>query len=114
MDRNSYRVLKYINKCDGSVLYQKVSDKFSKHVNPSIEDTIHWLHCQKFIDIGYSYENDIGDLMIPDKILSTIEGKNVVEERLSRNNSDMFARATAILAILLSIASIIISVLLRK
>ena len=114
INKNSYRVLKYLNKHSGSVPYQKVFTKFSKLVNPSVDATVHWLHCQKLIQIRYSDVDSYGFEINPSLIVMTIEGKSTVEERLSRNNSDTFARATAIVAILLSLTSIVISVMLRK
>ena len=114
INRNSYTVLKYISKRSGAVPYQKVFTKFSKLVNPSIDATVNWLLCQKLIQIGYSDTNELGDSINPDTIFSTIEGENVVEDRSSRNTSDVFARTTAILAILLSVVSIVISVILSK
>ena len=114
INKNSFKVLKYISSGTGSVPYEKAITKFSKQINPPISETINWLNCQDLINIEHSGTNENGFETHPYALTMTMEGKNTVEERLSRNNSDTFARATAIVAILLSLASIVISVVLRK
>jgi hypothetical protein len=114
INKNSLKVLRYINKRSGHVSYEKVFTKFSKQVNPPISDTVNWLKHHKFIYIEYSDRDSYGGLINPSAIVITIEGKDMVEERLSRNSSDIFARTIAIIALLLSFASIVVSAMRDK
>ena len=114
ISKDSFKVLKYINKGSGSVPYGKIITKFSKRINPPISETINWLDRHNLININHhdTDQNDSQDY--PYTLSMTMEGKNAVEERLSRNTSDTFARIASIVAILLSLTSIVISVILKK
>jgi hypothetical protein len=79
INKNSYKVLKYINRRSGSVPYEKVFTKFSKQVNPTIKDTVDWLKRHNLIYFEYSDRDSSGGLINPCAIVITIEGQEAIQ-----------------------------------
>ncbi|PNT91264.1 hypothetical protein [Clostridium thermosuccinogenes] len=110
MDKNTYKVLKYLDKHSGRVLYSGLKSKFGHLKNPSLAEIEHWLFVNRFAHLDdYTETNEYGDLLNPQAIVLTIKGKQEFEKYSSQNNADRFARITAIIALLISLASLIVA-----
>lgn len=109
MDTNTFNVLLYLDKHSGRVPYSKFKDKFRHLKNPTLEEIERWLFINKFAYLcDYTEVNNLGDPLNPQTIALTIKGKQELEKYLYQRRGDLFARVLAIIALLISLASLLL------
>lgn len=109
LDRNTFEVLRYLDKHSGRMPLKSFQKKFSHLKNPSLSEIEHWLRKHAFISYSDYEEDEWGNQVNPKTIVLTLKGKQVFTEHLSGHTKDKFARVTSILALLISLASIILT-----
>lgn len=108
MDNNSYKILKYIGKHDSHKQYDLIITKYRTMRVPTVSDALYCLNTNHFIEIHYLDVSANGDLINPSTVVIKSKGKEYIEQHKAKRFSDKFARAMAIIAALISIASLII------
>lgn len=58
MDKNTYKVLKYINRGNKYKQYNQVINRFKGNKFPSVEDSIFMLGAAQMISINYDYDEN--------------------------------------------------------
>lgn len=110
MDKNAYKILDYVAKYDTIKPYNKTISKFKKHQNPSAENSVFMLSTDRMITVDYSYDKN-NNPVDPITLTITPKGKEYIEHCKSQKFADKFARIIPIIAILISLLSLIVSIL---
>lgn len=110
MNKNTYKILVYVAKHDKTKPYYKTINRFKKHQNPSAENSVFMLNTDKMIAIEYSYDKN-NNPVDPITLTITPKGKEHIERCKSQKFADKFARIMSIIAILISLLSLIVSIL---
>lgn len=106
MDKNTLKVLLYINKCDGRVPYSSFDSKFSLLKNPTLDVIKSWLFTNHFAYLDYADVDEYGNLINPQAIVLTIQGKQELDKHLRLRRGDLFARIMAIIALIISLVNL--------
>jgi hypothetical protein len=110
MDKNTYKVLKYIANHGEPRQYNEVVSKFKGQEFPAIDVSITRLSNGNMVSIEYSGEIDENNNPInPISITLAENGKNYLKEHSSQTFVDWYARILATTALVISIASLIVS-----
>lgn len=108
MDKSSYKVLRYIDR-HPNILEPKLFEKFSKLSHPSIAMIVGRLNSDEYI-----YMRIVNDKVSKstDTLISiTIAGKEALENYSPKRFSDKFARIMSVIAVVIALASLLISIL---
>lgn len=106
MDKNTYKVVKYINRHSGKLSYDKVTKKFKNLTNPTFTNVMIWLLSNYLVALTDPFlKNSKGEPIAYENIYLTIQGKQEFEGVKAVKSGNIFAIITSLLALLVSIAS---------
>lgn len=74
LDKNTLKVLKYIQKHDDGILCSDVSKKFKMNRHPSIEDSFAYLSAHELVAIEHDFDSDGNPIAVTD-VKITLKGR---------------------------------------
>jgi len=100
MNKNTYKILKYINNGNVPKPYGKILSKFKRHCIPSVSESIFMLKTDKMIDIACCDVDGNNNPINPSIISITSKGKEYIETQMLQKLRFWLPTTISIIAII--------------